>query len=81
LRRLIDADVLIGALDSSDAHHAAAHRLLTDWHQRQDAVVIGAVNLTEALIAPAADPARLARAREAIAALDCQAHQIISCIL
>jgi predicted nucleic acid-binding protein len=69
LRRLIDAEVLIGALDSSDAHHAAARRLLSDWHQRQDPVAIGAVNLTEALIAPAADSAQLARAREAIAAL------------
>ncbi len=69
MRRLLDADVLVGALDSSDAHHAAARRLLTDWHRRQDPVAIGAVNLTEALIAPAADPARLARAREAIAAL------------
>lgn len=69
MRRLIDADVLIGALDSSDAHHDAARRLLTEWHQRQDAVAISALNLAEVLIAPAAEPARLARAREAIAAL------------
>ena len=69
MRRLIDADVLIGALDSSDAHHAAARRLLTEWRQRQDTVAISAVNLTEVLIAPAADPIRLAKAREAIAAL------------
>jgi predicted nucleic acid-binding protein len=69
LRRLLDADVLIGALDSSDSHHASARRLLTEWRQRQDVVAISAVNLTEALIAPAAEPTLLARAREAIAAL------------
>jgi predicted nucleic acid-binding protein len=69
LRALIDADVLIGALDSRDAHHASARTLLTEFHQRQDAITISAVSLTEVLIAPAADPTRLARAREAIAAL------------
>jgi len=69
VRRLIDADVLIGALDSSDAHHARARRLLKGWRQRQDAAMISVVNFSEVLIAPAADPPRLATAREAIAAL------------
>jgi predicted nucleic acid-binding protein len=44
---LLDADVLIGALDSSDAHHARARRLLTEWRRRQDAVQISVVNLSE----------------------------------
>jgi predicted nucleic acid-binding protein len=66
---LLDADVLIGALDADDAHHLAARELLSDFRQRQDPVSISAVNLTEVLIAPAADPRRLAAAREAIAAL------------
>jgi len=74
VRRLLDADVLIGALDSSDAHHARARRLLRRWRQRQDAVNISVVNLSEVLIAPAADPARLATAREAIAALGVAVH-------
>jgi predicted nucleic acid-binding protein len=74
LRRLVDADVLIGALDSSDVQHAAARKLLTEWRQRQDTVAISAVNLTEVLIAPAADPTKLARAREAIAALGLEIH-------
>jgi len=69
VRRLLDANVLVGALDSSDAHHARARRLLTGWRQRQDEVTISVVNLSEVLIAPAADQARLASAREAIAAL------------
>ena len=74
MKWLIDADVLIGALDGSDAHHVAARRQLTQWHRRQDTVLISAVNLTEVLIAPAAEPARLARAREAIAALGIEIH-------
>jgi len=69
VKRLLDADVLIGALDRSDAHHDRARRLLTGWHRRRDAVSISVFNLSEALIAPAADAARLATAREAIAAL------------
>ena len=74
MRRLLDADVLIGALDRSDAHHARARRLLTGWRQRQDAVNISVVNLSEVLIAPAPDPGRLATAREAIAALGVEVH-------
>lgn len=36
--------------------------------------MISVINLSEVLIAPAADPARLATAREAIAALGVEAH-------
>lgn len=74
MRRLLDADVLIGALDGHDAHHARARQLLTEWRQRQDAVNISVINLSEVLIAPSADPARLATAREAIAALGIEVH-------
>lgn len=74
MRRLLDADVLIGALDSSDAHHARARRMLTRWRRRQDAVSISVINLSEVLIGPSADPMRLARAREAIAALAVEVH-------
>jgi predicted nucleic acid-binding protein len=74
VRRLLDADVVIGALDSSDAHHRESRDLLTAWRQRQDSAMISVVNLTEVLIAPAADPVRLAAAREAIAALGLEAH-------
>ena len=74
MRRLLDADVLIGALDSSDAHHARARRVLTESRRRRDTVHISVVNLSEVLIAPAADPTRLATAREAIAALGIEVH-------
>jgi predicted nucleic acid-binding protein len=66
---LIDADVLIGALDSNDAHHAQSRQWLTEWRARQDTVAISAINLTEVLVAPAADARTLTIAREAIAAL------------
>lgn len=66
---VLDADVLIGALDSSDAHHAAARALFTAWRERGEVVAVSVVNLSEVLVAPAADRQSLRRARAAIAAL------------
>lgn len=66
---VVDADVLIGALDASDAHHAMARRFFTDCRERGEAVSISVVNLSEVLVAPAADPQNLRRARAAISAL------------
>ena len=65
MRRLLDADVLIGALDGNDAHHGRAREMFTQWRANQDACTVSVVNLTEVLIAPSADIARLASAREA----------------
>jgi predicted nucleic acid-binding protein len=75
MRRLLDADVLIGALDGNDAHHGRARELLTQWREGKDACAVSVVNLTEVLIAPSSDVARLAAAREAIAALGVTVHQ------
>jgi predicted nucleic acid-binding protein len=75
MRRLLDADVLIGALDGSDAHHGRARELFTRWREDKDVRAVSVVNLTEVLIAPSADVARLAAAREAIAALGVTVHQ------
>ena len=75
MRRLLDADVLIGALDGRDAHHGRARELLTRWREDKDVCAVSVVNLTEVLIAPSADVARLAVAREAIAALGVAVHQ------
>jgi predicted nucleic acid-binding protein len=69
VRVVLDADVVIGALDGSDPHHAEARALFTGWHERGDIRLISVVNLTEVLVAPAADRLRLREAREAIAAL------------
>jgi predicted nucleic acid-binding protein len=75
VRRLLDADVLIGALDGDDAHHGRARELLTQWRENKDVCAVSVVNLTEVLIAPSPDVARLAAAREAIAALGVTVHQ------
>lgn len=74
MRYALDADVLIGALDRSDEHHARVRRLLTGWHAQSDTFLVSVVNLTEVLVAPAADQRRLRVAREAIAALGVTTH-------
>lgn len=75
MRLVLDADVLIGALDGSDPHHAQARALFTGWQEEEATRLISVVNLTEVLVAPAADKERLRRAREAIAALAITVHQ------
>jgi predicted nucleic acid-binding protein len=75
VRVVLDADVLIGALDGSDPHHAESRALFTDWQGRDDARLISVVNLSEVLAAPAADSTRLRAAREAIAALGVAIHR------
>jgi predicted nucleic acid-binding protein len=72
---LLDAVILIGALDGSDAHHDRASERFVLARERQDPLSISLVNLTEVLTAPAADASKLAAAREAIAALGIAIHQ------
>ncbi len=75
MRLVLDADVVIAALDGSDPHHARARTLFRAW-QRHDATrLISVVNLTEVLVAPATDRQRLRAAREAIAALGIAIHR------
>ncbi len=75
MKLLLDADVLIGALDGSNSHHHRARALFTKWRDDQDARAVSVVNLTEVLIAPSADVSKLAATREAIAALGVTVHQ------
>lgn len=75
MRVVLDGDVLIGALDASDPHHAEARALFTGWQEQDDARLISVVSLSEVLVAPAADKQRLRAAREAIAALGVAVHQ------
>jgi len=75
LKVVLDADVLIGALDGSDAHHAQAVALFREWQERDSSRLISAINLSEVLVAPASDSRRLRAAREAIAALGVAIHQ------
>jgi predicted nucleic acid-binding protein len=75
VKLVLDADVLIGALDASNPHHHQARALFTGWQQHDDSRLISVVNLSEALVAPAADRQRLQRAREAIGALGLIVHR------
>jgi predicted nucleic acid-binding protein len=75
LRLVLDADVLIGALDGNHPQHRRARALFTGWREAQDACAVSAVNLTELLIAPSAHTSKLAAARAAIAALGVTVHQ------
>ena len=75
MKLVLDADVLIGALDGTDAHHSRARALFTTWHKQDTTRLISVVNLSEVLIAPAANKQQLRRAREAITALGVTIHQ------
>ena len=75
MKVVIDADVLIGALDRSDPHHQKARAFFTRWHDQETSRLISVVNLSEVLVAPAADTQRLRTARKAIAALGVTVHQ------
>ena len=75
MRVVLDADVLIGALDGNDQHHARARALFRRWQRQDTTRLVSVVNLTEVLVAPAADSRRLRAAREAIAALEVAIHQ------
>lgn len=75
MRIVLDADVVIGALDANDPRHGRARTLFRGWRRRDASLVMSVVNLTEVLVAPAADRRRLRAAREAIAALGVATHQ------
>jgi predicted nucleic acid-binding protein len=75
VRVVLDADVVIGALDGNDPHHARARALFRSWQREDDDRLISVVNLTEVLVAPAAVRRRLRAAREAIGALGVKVHQ------
>ena len=75
LKVVLDADILIGALDGSDPHHSRSRQLFSGW-QAQDATrLISVINLSEVLVAPAAHEDRLRAAREAIGALGVAVNQ------
>lgn len=75
MKVVLDADLVIGALDGSDAHHARARALFEDWGEQEVPRVISVVNLTEILVAPAAQSGQLRAAREAVAALGVTIHR------
>jgi predicted nucleic acid-binding protein len=74
VRLILDADLLIGALDGADPHHSDARELFVAAQKQDARRLISVVNLSEVLVAPAADAERLRLAREAIAALGVEIH-------
>ena len=50
---VVDAGILIGFLDASDAHHENARRALADASERGDEILIPASALVECLVGPA----------------------------
>jgi predicted nucleic acid-binding protein len=75
VRLVLDADVLIGALDGTDQHHFETRELFASWWEQDARLLISVVNLTEVLVAPAADAEQLRLAREAITALGVEIHK------
>ena len=75
MRVVLDADVVIGALDGDDPHHREARQLFAAWLKQDAARLLSVVNLSEVLVAPAADAKRMRRARAAISALGITIHQ------
>jgi predicted nucleic acid-binding protein len=71
---VLDADLLIGALDATDAHHPRAVRHFETWQADGTQRLVSLITLSEVLVAPAANGARLSAAREAIAALGIRIH-------
>ena len=71
---VLDADVVIGALDRAASHHRASRDLFAAWHRDGTRRLLGLLNLTEVLTAPARSAQSLRTAREAIAALGVTVH-------
>jgi len=75
LKVVLDADILIGALDGSDPHHSRSRQLFNGWQEQDATRLISVINLSEVLVAPAAQENRLRAAREAVGALGVAVHQ------
>lgn len=71
---VLDADVVIGALDAEHPQHAEACERFLAWQAAGAPRVLSLATLTEILTGPAADTATLLSAREAIAALGVAVH-------
>lgn len=66
---VVDADVVIGALERGDVHHAEVRTLFEGWREARTHRLMSLPNLSEVLVGVAMDPRRLATAREALRAL------------
>jgi len=66
---VLDTDVVIAALDRSDAHHRAAATAIRAMLDDDVPMLLSVINYAEALVRPAQDDATLRAARAAIDAL------------
>jgi predicted nucleic acid-binding protein len=66
---VLDTDVVIAALDRSDAHHPAAAAVFARFDAEGAELLICSVNYAEVLVRPAQDERTLREASEAIAGL------------
>jgi predicted nucleic acid-binding protein len=66
---VLDTDVVIAALDRSDAHHSKAAQVIERLAEDGTELLLSAVNYAESLVRPAEDEQILRTAVNAIAAL------------
>ncbi len=66
---MLDTDVVIAALDRTDAHHKAAARAFERWSAEGMELLLCTVNYAEALVRPAGNERDLRVAVDAISAL------------
>lgn len=66
---VFDTDVVIAALDRSDAHHQAATRLVAELSAAESVLLLSLINYAETLVRPAQDEASLRVAVRAIEAM------------
>ena len=66
---VLDTDVVIGALDALDAHHADAAALVLGLVDQGAALAMSVVNYAETLVRPGADEAAVAAIDRALATL------------
>jgi predicted nucleic acid-binding protein len=71
---VVDADVMVGALEATDSHHAAAAEWFRAWQPAGTRRVASVLNLTETLVRPAEDPRSLSQARAALSRLGVSPH-------
>lgn len=66
---VLDTDVVIAALDRSDAHHRQAAKAVVAMVNEGDDLVLSTINYAEALVRPAEDATTMQLAVDSIAAL------------
>jgi predicted nucleic acid-binding protein len=66
---VLDTDIVIAALDRSDAHHKKAARFFEEVTKDETDLLLSAVNYAESLVRPAEDERALRAAVDAITSL------------